>query len=265
MMKGDTARVSSDDRIPFKEISKRLKETMSKNVDVVGRKIIVPNYYAIYFNEEDRKSRLEVEDVMTDELREELYHEMRRVNPESSKKEIVIEMKTDSSLPKGQFKIEHHIKKPEVKKETEEHGKVAATLTRTPVVEEDEDLKATIIEQVAEEPPDDYQATIIQRPVSAVLYKLLVDSGESKEEIEITKEKISMGRNSKDDVTLESSDLTISRSHATLEVRNGEYFLLPSGVNGTILNGQELELQKEVKVSSNDEIKIMNYTLSIVD
>ena len=54
---------------------------MKQNVDVVGRKIIIPNYYAIYFNEADRKMRIEVEDVICDELREELYHDMQKYLP----------------------------------------------------------------------------------------------------------------------------------------------------------------------------------------
>ncbi|MFQ5677353.1 MAG: hypothetical protein ACE5G1_15805, partial [bacterium] len=68
------------ERIPYKEISKHIKEIMKEHVDVVGRKILIPNYYAIFFNEIDRNLRLEVEDVMCEELKEELFHEMRKIN-----------------------------------------------------------------------------------------------------------------------------------------------------------------------------------------
>ncbi|MFQ6112946.1 MAG: FhaA domain-containing protein, partial [bacterium] len=170
---GAGSQATGRERIPFKEISKKLKEVMKQNVDVVGRKIVVPNYYAIHFSETDRKARLEVEDVLCDELREELFHEMRKINPEQSKREVLIEIKTDSSLEKGQFRIVHHIRKPT--QEEESISEVDASAPKSSV-DEEKDYLQTVVEQVPEAIPDDDQKTIVQPPERSVLYKLQVDS-----------------------------------------------------------------------------------------
>ena len=258
----ETADVNSKekDRIPYKDISKKLKEVMKGNVDVVGRKIIIPSYYIIYFNEADRKLRKEIEDVVCDELKEELYHEIRKINPEQNKRDLFIIIKTDSALENGEFRIEHFIKKPELGEKIME----AESPVHTPEIENEVDYQETVIEQVPLPTPDDKQTVVMQRPSEVVLYKLLVDSGEEKREIEITKKIISIGRGSKDDVSLQSPDFSISRSHAIITVKETNYYLTPSGINGTLLNGQELELNKEAIISAGDEIKIMNYSLKIL-
>ncbi len=250
------------ERVPFKDISKKLKEVMKQNVDVVGRKIIIPNYYAIYFSEIDRNMRAEVEEILCDELKEELFHEMRKINPEQNKLDILIEIKSDTSLEKGQFRVVHH-----VKKSTQEVGasnKVDAEGKATKDLNKEKDYLETIVEQTPKITNYDEEMTIVQPRESTPLYKVLVESRDRKEEIVITKEVISIGRSNKDDVFLSSPDFSISRSHATLELREGSFYLLPSGINGTFLNGQELELKKEVQVSPDDEIRIMNYTLKIL-
>ncbi len=247
------------DRIPYKDISKKLKEVMKQNVDVVGRRIIIPGYYAIYFNETDRKRRIEVEDVFCDELKEELYHEMRKINPEQNKRDLFVEVQTDPALHDGQFRIDYHIKKLGAGDKIKDEAPV-----QTPGIEKEIDYQQTVIEQSPAPITDDQQTTVMQRSTANVLYTLLVDSGEEKLEIDISKKIISIGRGSKDDVSLQSQDFSISRSHAVITVKDGDYYITPSGINGTFLNGQELELNKEVSISAGDEIKIMNYTLKII-
>ena len=248
------------DRIPYKDISKKLKDVMKQNVDVVGRKIIVPNYYAIYFNEADRKMREEVENVVCDELKEELYHEMRKINPEQNKRDLIVEVQTDSALENKQFRIVHHIKKPEatdqiVKDDVPE---------QPPNIEQETDFQQTVVEQAPSQMADDANTVVMQKPTANVLYKLLVDSGEEKKEIEISKNTISIGRGSNDDVNLQSPDFSISRSHAIIVLKENNYYLTPTGINGTLLKGQELELNKEIRIDVGDEIKIMNYSLKIL-
>jgi hypothetical protein len=248
------------ERIPYKDISKKLKEVMKSNVDVVGRKIIIPNYYAIYFNKADRKMREEVEDVVCDELKEELYHDMRKINPEQNKRDLCIEVKTDATIENSEFRIGFHIKKAEPGEKIIEEE----TPVQEPNVENEIDYKETVIEQTPSTIADDKQTVIMQRPTDEILYKLLVDSGEEKQEIEVTKKTITIGRGSKDDVCLLSPDFSISRSHAKITLKDDEYYLTPFGINGTLLNGQELELNEESKISAGDEIKIMNYSIKIL-
>jgi len=242
------------EKIPYKDISKKLKEVMKSNVDVVGRKIIIPGYYAIYLNEAERKSRREVENVLCDELKEELYHEMRKINPEQNKRDLVVEMQTDTSLEDGEFRIGHHITRPQ----SEPPVQPAPTPSQSEM-----DLQKTIVEQPPRKPVDDEQKTVVQKPARDVLYRLEVRSGDDLQVIKITDDSITAGRGSKDDVKLESPDFSISRSHVKIMVREGGYFILPSGINGTYVNGREMELNREAKINPGDEIRIMDYTLKI--
>lgn len=247
-------------RIPYKDISKKLKEVMKQNVDVVGRKIIIPGYYAINFSESDRKMRIEVEDVLCEELKEELYHEMRKINPEQNKRDLQIELKTDPDLDAGAFSIDFHVKKPE----TGETASDESAGVHPSAEESAMDYQATVVEQQVEDLSDDAQTVVVPRAQDKVRYKILVDSGEEKKEIDVVKETISIGRSSKDDVKLSSPDFSISRSHAVISVREGNYYITPSGINGTLLNGEELTLNEETAFSAEDEIRILNYTLVII-
>lgn len=252
---------SAGDRIPYKKISKEIKELMKKNVDVVGRKILIPGYYIVYFGEEDREMRKDVEEVMCEELREELYPEMRKINPEQTKRDILIEAGTDPDVELGKFRVEYRMKRPApgAHKPT-----AAARPAPTPPPDDDNDLMATVIEQPAVSVPDaDDQATIIQAPVTDG-FSIIVKSDTSEKSHQFTKKKISIGRASQDDVVLESEDFSISRGHALLEMRDSKFFLTPVGVNGSHLNGEELTLKTEVEVNRGDEIKIMNFTLIIL-
>ena len=247
-------------RIPYKDISKKLKEIMKQNVDVVGRKIIIPCYYIIYFNESDRKMRIEVENIVSEELKEELFHDMRKINPEMNKRELFIAIATDAELSEGQFRIEQHIKKPEIENKIIEND----IPIQEPNFDNESDFQQTVIEQAIPDLIDEESTVIMQKSSSNIVYKLLVDSGTDKQELEITKNIILIGRGNIDDVKLHSTDFSISRSHISISVKDNNYFLIPSGINGTLLNGQELELNKEVRITVEDEIKIMNYSLRIL-
>ena len=248
-----------DERIPYQVISKKLKEIMAQNVDVVGRRILIPNYYSIYFNESDRDQRLEVEDVMCNELKEELFHEMRKINPEQSKGDVEISVNTDPAIEKGQFKIIHRMKKPQ----DEERANLDKTASEGMTPPDDNDLQQTIVEAAPDFTAADEQQTIVQMPEGSVLYKLRIHTDDGTNEQLVSKEMVTIGRSSQDDVILESSDFSISRAHATLEVRDEMYYLTPAGINGTFVNGEEMELKKEVQVFPEDEIKIMSYKLTI--
>ena len=159
-----------DDRIPYKVISKKLKEIMEQNVDVVGRRILIPNFYTIYFNESDRNMRLEVEDVMCSELKEELFHEMRKINHEQSKGDVVVSVNTDPAIEKGQFKVVHRMKKPS----EEEGASLDKTASEIMTPQEEKDLQQTVVEAAPDFTAADEQQTIVQMPESPVLYKLLI-------------------------------------------------------------------------------------------
>jgi hypothetical protein len=243
--------------IPYKDISKAVKEVMKKNVDVVGRRILIPAYYVIHFSEGDRNARAEVEDVLCSELKDELFSEMRKINPEQNKRDIFIEIETDPDLANGQFRIDHRMKIPESSDNT-------VPTVKPPAAEasRDSDFKPTVIEKVKEPHSGDEQKTVIQRP-GAFGFKIVIETDVEKKTLSFTKNLISIGRASQDDVVLESEDFSISRSHATLETRDGNFYITPAGINGTFLNDEELELKKERQVFPGDELRIMDYQLRI--
>ena len=82
-------------------------------------------------------------------------------------------------------------------------------------------------------------------------------------EYPIDKDSLSIGRKHGNDIQL--NDLTVSGRHSLI-ITMGEHVYVDDlgSTNGTLLNGQDLELKKEVPVTPNDEIKIMNYTLKII-
>jgi len=173
---------------------------------------------------------------------------------------VVISVNTDPAIEKGHFKIVHRMKKPSPEEERVSLDKTASEIM-TP--SDEKDLQQTIVEATPDFSATDEQQTIVQMPESAVLYKLLIHTDEGTNEQLVTKEMVTIGRSSQDDVILESSDFSISRAHATLEIRDDMYYLTPAGINGTFVNGEELELKKEIQVFPEDEIKIMNYKLTI--
>ena len=68
----------------------------------------------------------------------------------------------------------------------------------------------------------------------------------------------SVGRNTDSGVFLD--DITVSRSHATIERRDGDAFFVKDGgsLNGTYVNGVQVD---ETKLASGDEVQIGMFKL----
>lgn len=103
----------------------------------------------------------------------------------------------------------------------------------------------------------------IPRHSPTLNYRITIENEVEKKTLSFSKSLISIGSASQDDIVLESKDFSIARSHAILEFQGGDFYLTPTGINGTFLNKKELELKKAKQVHPGDELRIMNYMLRI--
>ncbi len=74
-------------------------------------------------------------------------------------------------------------------------------------------------------------------------------------------EETTIGRSPDNDIFLD--DVTVSRKHAVLMERNGDYFIEDLGsLNGTFVNRKRIEA--EAKLENGDELQIGKYKLSFI-
>lgn len=81
------------------------------------------------------------------------------------------------------------------------------------------------------------------------------------ESFALSKPETSLGRDPKSDIFL--NDITVSRRHATISVKNGVFFLADVGsLNGTYLNSKRIEVEA---LKHNDEIQIGKFKLIFLE
>jgi hypothetical protein len=77
----------------------------------------------------------------------------------------------------------------------------------------------------------------------------------------LTAERVGIGRRPESDIFLD--DVTVSRDHALLVLRNGTYFLDDSGsLNGTYVNRQRVDSHR---LEDGDELQIGKYKLTYLE
>ncbi len=94
-------------------------------------------------------------------------------------------------------------------------------------------------------------------------HHLLVKTpGGSASDFVIRSDRVEIGRSETCDIVLESA--FVSRTHATIEVRNGAAYVADSGSrNGVLVNGRRLS--KEHRLKPGDEIRVGDYTLEYTE
>ena len=273
-------------KISFDDLSKKLVQEREDGKYVLGRRVLVPDYYVILLNPKDMEKMIEsekIERILIEELTEQLYNVCKKHDQEKKKENIVIEVNSDEKLDSGKFRIEYKMEAPKgksksVSKEPGDRGLhtvIEAKKDETVSKKKNDKGVSTVIEKEKaveegktmpkEKPVDTGVATVVKPERKKPLYKIEVDDGKEKRTAKISKKRISIGRHTEDDdIYLDDPEHQVSRGHAKLELRDSRFFLTPYGVNGTFLNGEELELEKEAEVSSEDVIKIENYSLRII-
>ncbi|MFC1492559.1 FHA domain-containing protein [candidate division KSB1 bacterium] len=94
------------DRIPYDVISHKLCRAMDANKDVIGDRILIPNYYRLFFNAADRELRKHSEGVMIDELEKNMLKEARKLDRNITEADFYLEIFSDESLDKGRIRIQ---------------------------------------------------------------------------------------------------------------------------------------------------------------
>jgi FHA domain/zinc-ribbon domain len=85
--------------------------------------------------------------------------------------------------------------------------------------------------------------------------------GRSGEAFPLEKDRLTVGRRPDSDIFLD--DVTVSRDHAVLVRRNGEYFLDDCGsLNGTYVNRSRVESQR---LTNGDELQVGKYKLAYLN
>lgn len=239
-------------KIPYAVLSKKIIETMKNNKDEIGRVIIVPNHYVIYLSQKDRDSRKEVEALLIEELKEELFHHSQEFDPQKEKEDIGIEIRTDASLPVGNVKIDCYMKRD------------IAPAPKEEVAFANEDR--TILEQqdVAEKMEAPEPGKTIIRPVETTeLYQLIVIHDKNTETHRIKKANLTIGRGSKVDIRVLGTEF-ISREHAKLVYRDDELYLIPLGANGALKDGEKLPLNQEFQLKTGDQFQIEDFSFKVI-
>lgn len=75
---------------------------------------------------------------------------------------------------------------------------------------------------------------------------------------------ITVGRSNENDLVM--NDYPISRDHAMIRIKAGRYFLIDNNAtNGTTVNEQPLEPQKEMEITSGDKVGFGRYRFYFLD
>lgn len=113
------------------------------------------------------------------------------------------------------------------------------TLSFAPVEVEEEETA------ISPEPPEEGALLAVQKGPNV---------GET---FPLAKAEISLGRDPKSDIFL--NDITVSRKHAKISLKNGVFFLSDAGsLNGTYLNNERIEVKA---LKHRDEIQIGKFKL----
>ncbi|OAJ58742.1 hypothetical protein A6V36_29730 [Paraburkholderia ginsengiterrae] len=74
-----------------------------------------------------------------------------------------------------------------------------------------------------------------------------------------------IGRSSDNDLVLEDPDKLISRAHARIEFRDGNFLLQDVGSNPSVLNGKPLGGSRQARLAHGDDLAVGEYVLSVIE
>lgn len=255
---------STGNRIPFSLISRRLKEAISENIDEIGRRVLIPNTFKIYFGRFDRAQRINIEDILIKELEEELNSISKEWVSSDYTGKFSVEICEDDTLEQGKFYIECTLDRGMCMLE-EEYGEQEISHTLIEEHEEpacDSSLNASrkFLPFFSNEAVEAMQNSGVEE--SKIYIARISYSGREKY-FELKKDTNTIGRSERCDICLGCSDTAVSRRHIELEVKDERIILKPLGINGTYVNGEKVEIGKEREIYIQDVIKVGEYKIEI--
>lgn len=234
-LKLDEEPESAEKLIQFDKIASAVKSQIEKNMDKLGERVLVPNVINIYMSKQDRRKRLDRENILIEELEKGLLSFIMENEKEFQKEFMDIQILTDDKLNEGDFYVEVSINRMDGEKEPE-------------VISE----KARLEEEVRE------GNLIIE-----------ITHGLKKEEYIPDKNEIIIGRSEEADIVLEDPKKLISRYHCTIYIDGKNMNIVSTGANGTFLKKEEtVELErlpdgKKYEIKTGDTLKIEDYYLKL--
>jgi serine phosphatase RsbU (regulator of sigma subunit) len=94
-------------------------------------------------------------------------------------------------------------------------------------------------------------------------YLLVLKGQNPRESIQLTKDRILLGRNANCDIIFPANDFAVSREHACILRQGGKYFLEDlKSRNGTFLNNQPVPVDARLPLKENDKIRICDFQYS---
>ena len=274
-------------RISYEFLLNVLIEAMKYNADKIGRWIILPQYYVLYFNPEDRKLRQEYEHMPIKALTEEMkaqYKDISQTDPEN----LLIEFADDEELEHFEVGVVVKMivpaeklpnvnvspKKTDDSLSSEERVKTVASqkspeapIALDEFVDIDDDVNVDTHE--ADTPPDSDEADKpgIEEPVS--FYKVYIYKGDKYLDSRELHDNGSLMVGRTPPVDIHFDDRVIHGRHMKLTCHDYIVKCEVLGKNGLFINGAKHSEGEKIKIKNGDEIILSKgsaaYALKIVD
>ena len=258
---------SSRKRIPFSKISERLKGSIAENIDEIGRKVLIPNTFKVYFNKLDRAQRINVEDILVQELEEELNSISMEWVTTDYDGGFAVEISEDESLSRGEFYVECSLDRNNCK--TNKYYDNRNNISQTLIEDCDESNNDTcmsvnrkFLPLISEEAIETIREVNSEDKYSKV-YIAKVTFLDNEKYIELKKGNNTIGRSERCDICLGCKDNTVSRRHIELDVDDDMIMMKSLGINGTYLNGERIGVGRENEIFVQDIIRIGGYKIEI--
>ena len=268
----DKSGFSKSRKIPFSKISQKLKCAIEENIDEIGKKVVIPNRFEIFFSQFDRNMRRDIEDILKSELEEELYNLSKEWNNRNIE-HFYVEIQSDDDLKPGEFYIECSLDRSILKTGENKFSERVNSLQQT-LIEDKFDLENDnnpLLNAERKFLPliSDDAIKIIQENKTSFdkdknrIYILKISYNDEEKYIDLEDGVYTVGRSERCDISLKSTDHKISRRHIELIMENDKIFVMPLGINGTYLNEEKLELGKKREIFIKDQIKMGDYTFEL--
>jgi len=246
-------------KIPFTVLSKNLINSLKIHKDQIGRIVLLPNSYTIYFSSDDRNSRKKIEEVMIAELREDLYRYAKGLCPGVVKSDFRINFYTDDSMPAGKFKIDCNFST------TYGNQKFTEQVNRTYMDNgySENEIKALPLPVNTVNSENSFYEGILT--VIEKRFVLFIERDNILKKQELGSGVYDIGRGKNSDIQLKGAGLLVSRRHIELEISDDGIFVTSFGKNGTKVNGKFLPVGKKAKIFLGSIIRIGSFRLKLID
>ena len=204
------------------EVGRRILREMEEGRTISVNRIYAPNDFRIFMGPDDYSRFQQMEAGLAREFSELVIDQAKtnRWNLMGMPRIVFVE---DERKGKGEFKVEASL----AADAGSSSGGAGRVSTRRPPEDDPASTRAIAVEEAGR----------LGLAAAPAALEVLDDSGRPQERISITREPITIGRVSNNDVVL--SDPNVSRRHAALKRNGSEWLLVDLGsTNGTMVNGR---------------------------